>query len=73
MLDFLDICDIIKVEIERWKTLKKPERKNKMEYFEIMDTNFTEVREWDEFQADLAEALETGEWPEDRWEAKAGE
>ena len=44
-----------------------------MEYFEYMDTMMTEVREWDEFQADLAEALETGEWPEDRWEAKAGE
>lgn len=44
-----------------------------MEYFEYMDTMMTEVREWDEFQADLAEALETGKWPEDRWEAKAGE
>jgi hypothetical protein len=73
MLDFSNICAIIKIEIERRKTLKKPERKNRMEYFEIMDTNFTEVREWDEFQADLAEALETGEWPADRWETKTGE
>lgn len=38
-----------------------------MEHFEYMDTILTEIREWDEFEADLAEALETGEWPEDKW------
>lgn len=25
-----------------------------MEYFEIMDTNFTELQEWLDFEADLA-------------------
>jgi hypothetical protein len=27
-----------------------------MEYFEIMDTNITEVEEWLDFEADLAES-----------------
>ena len=32
----------------------KPERKKKMEYFEIMDTNLTELAEWLDFEADMA-------------------
>ena len=32
----------------------KPERKKKMEYFEIMDTNLTELQEWLDFEADMA-------------------
>lgn len=25
-----------------------------IEYFEIMDTNYAELREWDDFEADMA-------------------
>ena len=33
-----------------------------MEYFEIMDTNITEVEEWLDFEADLAESDPWAEW-----------
>ena len=44
-----------------------------MEHFEYMDTMMTEVQEWDEFQDDLTEALQTNIWPADRWETETGE
>jgi hypothetical protein len=32
----------------------KPERMNKMEHFEYMNTMMDEVREWEEYEADMA-------------------